>query len=106
MQEFENIRREFNALADANDWHPKHSPKNLSMAVAIEAAELMEIFQWLTDEQVEQLDAVQRQHAAHEIADVFLYLLCLADKLNIDLIAAAKEKMQINRQRFGEPTQT
>lgn len=99
MEELKQLLQSFNQLADANDWHPKHSPKNLSMAIAVEAAELMEIFQWLSEENSSCLNAEQRQRASHEMADVFLYLLSLADRLNIDIITAAKEKMQINHQR-------
>lgn len=95
----QTLLQDFKRLADANDWHPKHSPKNLAMAISVEASELVEIFQWLSENKSKQLNAAQLQHASHEIADVFLYLLCLADSLNIDLLRAAKAKMQVNWQR-------
>ena len=89
----------FNQLADANDWHPKHSPKNLAMAISVEAAELLETFQWLSEEDSGLLDNDQQQVVGYEMADVFLYLLALADKLNIDLVSVAKDKISINLQR-------
>ena len=97
--ELRQLLNMFNQLADVNDWHPKHSPKNLAMAVSVEAAELLEMFQWLSEDASQQLTPSQRQQASHEMADVFLYLLCLADKLGINLVEAAKEKMLINQQR-------
>ena len=99
MQELEQLLRAFNHLADVNQWHGKHSPKNLSMAIAVEAAELLELFQWR--EYDEDLDENLRRQAGHEMADVLLYLLSLAEKLNIDLLGAAREKMQINQLRFA-----
>jgi dCTP diphosphatase len=83
-------------FARDRDWEKFHSPKNLSMALAVEASELMEIFQWLTESQSRELDAATRQKAAEELADVFLYCLLLADKLDIELLNAAKSKMQKN----------
>ncbi len=101
MKELGELLQAFNQLADANDWHPKHSPKNLAMAVSVEAAELMEVFQWLNEDEVKQLSVNQKQQASEEMADVFLYLLCLADKLDVDLIQVARDKMKKNRQRFS-----
>ena len=101
MNEHAQLLALFNQLADANNWHSKHSPKNLAMAINVESAELIELFQWLSETESYQLDASQLQRASHEIADVFLYLLCLADKLNLDLVAIAKEKMVINFERQG-----
>ena len=73
------------------------------MALSVEAAELTEHFQWLTPEQSYQLAHPKRQAVSHELADVLIYLVRLADKLNIDLVAAAWEKIQINETRYPVP---
>ena len=99
MNELTQLLKAFNALADANNWHPKHSPKNLAMALSVEAAELLEIFQWLGEEDSRQLNAEQHQRVSFEMADVLLYLLSMAEQLKIDLLQAAREKMLINQQR-------
>jgi len=87
-------------FAEVRDWERYHSPKNLTMALAGEAGELIEHFQWLTEEQSQALSAEQRQAVALEMADIFLYLLRLADKLNVDLVAAAHEKIALNERRY------
>jgi dCTP diphosphatase len=83
-------------FAAERDWEQFHTPKNLSMSVAIEAAEIMEHFQWLTPAQGAALDAGARHEVALEIADVLLYLVRLADVLDIDMAAAAREKIALN----------
>ncbi len=89
--------REFNK---ARDWDQFHSPKNLSTSILIEAAELAEIFQWLTEEESKNLDSKAQQNAEEEIADVFIYLLNLADKLGVDPIQASIKKMIKNGQKY------
>lgn len=86
--------------AQARDWEQFHSPKNLAMALSVEAAELLEIFQWLTEEQSYQPDKEQAVQIEHELADIFLYLLRLSDRLDVDLVAAAQRKIIINEQRY------
>ena len=86
--------------ADARDWQQFHSPKNLAMALSVEAAELVEIFQWLTEAQSQELSTEQRQQTEHEIADIFLYLLRMSDRLNIDIVEAAKKKILVNEKRY------
>ena len=88
------------AFAAARDWEQFHTPKNLACALSVEAAELLEHFQWLTDAQSQSLAADKKQEVAAEAADVFLYLLQLCDKLGIDLIAAAQAKMLVNAQKY------
>lgn len=78
------------------DWKQFHSPKNLSMALSVEVAEIVEHFQWLTQEQSRNLDPEKKQALADEIGDVMVYLTMLADKFGIDPIKAAKEKMKKN----------
>jgi dCTP diphosphatase len=87
-------------FAQARDWGPFHSPKNLACALSVEAAELLEHFQWLTEAQSRQLDADGREAVALEMADVLLYLVQMASSLNIDLLDAARSKMVINAQKY------
>jgi len=82
------------------DWEQFNSPKNLACSLSIEAAEVLEHFQWLTDDQSRELPADKVQAVALEAADVFLYLLNLTDKLGIDLVAAAHRKLLINAQKY------
>ena len=88
-------QREF---AAERDWDQFHSPKNLACALSVEAAELLEHFQWSADHQA--LPADQLEAVSHEIADVLLYLIRLADKLGIDPVAAAKAKLVLNAQKY------
>jgi NTP pyrophosphatase (non-canonical NTP hydrolase) len=87
-------------FATERDWEQFHTPKNLAMALTVEAGELQEIFQWLTEAQSRTLDTAQRQHAAEELADVLLYLCRLADVLGIDLGAAAFAKLERNALKY------
>ncbi|HRP87590.1 MAG TPA: nucleotide pyrophosphohydrolase [Gammaproteobacteria bacterium] len=96
----EDLRRRLAAFAAARDWDQFHSPKNLAMALAAEAGELLEHFQWLSESQSETLDAVRRDAVALELADVLLYLVRLADKLDIDLVAAAHRKIGLNELKY------
>jgi len=86
----------------ARDWELFHTPKNLSIAIAIEAAELMEHFQWLTNEQAAAAvqDEAKRDAVADELADVFIYVLSLANALGVDVSAAVLGKLKRNEQRF------
>jgi NTP pyrophosphatase (non-canonical NTP hydrolase) len=92
------------AFAEERDWEQFHTPKNLAMGVAIEAAELMEEFHWLTPEQSAQLPPETLQAVRHEMADVLVYLVLLADKLGVDLLAAAAEKIAINAGKYPADT--
>lgn len=87
-------------FARDRDWEQFHAPKNLAMALAVEAGELMELFQWLTEAQSRNLDADTEQRAAEELADVYLYCLLMASRLNIDLQQAAQAKMSKNAARY------
>jgi dCTP diphosphatase len=100
MSDFQQLRDRVRAFSEARDWDAFHSPKNLSMALAREAGELLELFQWLTEAQSSALSPEQKQAVAHEIADVQIYLLRLADKLDIDIRAAVEEKMVLNEDRY------
>lgn len=88
------------AFARERDWEQFHSPKNLAMALAGEAGELLEHFQWLTEQQSAELSAEKKRQVAHELADILNYLVRLAERLDIDLLAAADEKIAINAARY------
>jgi len=87
-------------FADARDWNQFHSPKNLSMALSAEASEIIEHFQWLTEEQSKNLPQNKLDEVATELADTLIYLIRLADKLDIDLLTAAQNKIEINEQKY------
>ena len=87
-------------FAQARDWEQFHSPKNLASALSVEAAELLEHFQWLTEEQSRALAAPKKAEVAAEAADVLLYLLLLCDKLQIDLLEAARLKLVVNAGKY------
>jgi dCTP diphosphatase len=98
--DLERLKDELRAFAADRDWEPFHSPKNLSMALAVEAAELMEHFQWLTEAQSRDPDPALRAKISEEIGDVLIYLTRLADQLDVDLMAAAGEKMARNAEKY------
>ena len=102
MNELDQLKSEIRAFADARQWEIFHTPKNLSMAVAGEAGELVAEFQWLTADESckENLSAEKIQDIKMEIADVALYLFRLADVLDVDLAAVMREKIKINETRF------
>ena len=94
------LRDELRRFAGARDWQQFHTPKNLAMALSVEAAELLEQFQWLTAEQSARLDARRKRAVADEIADVLLYLTRLADVLQIDPLTAARRKLRQNAKKY------
>ena len=101
--DLETLRQRLRAFALARDWGRFHSPKNLACALSVEAAELLEHFQWMTEEQSRSPDDAQRVEIAHEAADVLLYLIQLADQLDFDLLAAAERKMALNAAKHPVP---
>ena len=96
----EQLRQRVAEFAKVRDWEQFHSPKNLAMALIGEAAEIIEHFQWLSEKQSYQLSAEKKQAVSHELADVLIYLIRLADKLDIDLMAAAQTKIELNETRY------
>jgi NTP pyrophosphatase (non-canonical NTP hydrolase) len=88
------------AFAAARDWEQFHSPKNLAMALAVEVGELVEEFQWLSERDSKELDAERRERVRLELADVFIYLVRLADRLDVDLIQAADDKIVLNERKY------
>lgn len=95
-----SLRDELRRFAVARDWQQFHTPKNLAMALSVEAAELLECFQWLTPEQSVKPAARERRAIEEEVADVLLYLLRLSDVLGIDPLQAAQRKMRINARKY------
>ena len=95
-----SLRDQIRDFVTERDWAQFHTPKNLACALSVEAAELLEPFQWLATGDVHELDEARRLAIRHEMADVFVYLLMLADRLNVDLIQAAQEKIQLNAEKY------
>ena len=87
-------------FADERDWGPFHAPKNLASALVVEAGELLEPFQWLTEAQSRELPPDTKEAVALEMADVLLYLVQLANVLDVDLVDAAQRKMVINARKY------
>lgn len=96
----ELLKRQLADFVRERDWSQFHSPKNLSMALSVEAAELLEIFQWQTEQQSSDLDVETQSRVAEELADILLYSLLISDRLGIDLIAAAQTKLQSNARKY------
>jgi len=100
MRDLEAIRLTLREFADARNWEQFHSPKNLSMALSVEVSELVECFQWLTEEQSRSLSTEQLAAVIDEIADVQLYLIQLADKLGVDILSAVDQKIIKNEEKY------
>jgi NTP pyrophosphatase (non-canonical NTP hydrolase) len=96
----EELQARLRRFAQARDWEQFHTPKNLAMALVAEAGELVEQFQWLTEKQSAQLGAEKLAAVRHELADVLIYLARLADVLDVDLLAAAADKLALNEERY------
>ncbi|MWV15642.1 nucleotide pyrophosphohydrolase [Pseudomonas sp. L-22-4S-12] len=96
------LTQRLHAIRDRNHWGPFHSPKNLAMAASVEMAELVEIFQWLGEEQSRQLAPAQLEHAGQEVGDIVLYLLLLCSELGIDMEQAVQAKLADNERRFSQ----
>jgi dCTP diphosphatase len=88
------------AFTAARDWEQFHSPKNLVMALTAELGELTEHFQWLTEAESKQIDSAARERVENEIADVFIYLVRLAQVLDVDLLRAADRKISENERKY------
>ena len=99
-KDIEGIQARLAEFAKARDWDQFHSPKNLATALAVEAAEILEHFQWLTEDASRTLPEAKRLAVGEELADVFLYLLQLARKLDVDLVQAADAKLESNARKY------
>jgi len=97
----QDIQKQLADFADERDWDQFHNPKNLAMALSVEASELVEIFQWLTPKQAEEIMSTnESEHVKEEMADIMIYLLRLADKLNVDLESAVTSKIVQNGKKY------
>ena len=95
-----DLRAKINNFVAERDWAQFHTPKNLTMAMIVEAAELVEQFQWDTPTESKHLSPEKREAVAHELADTFVYLLRIAEVLDIDLIEAANKKIELNALKY------
>ncbi|MGN7873847.1 nucleotide pyrophosphohydrolase [Roseateles sp. 22389] len=99
-----DLQRRLREFAAARDWDPYLTPKNLAMALVVESAELVEIFQWKTAEESQQLSPDEHRHLGEEVADVLMYLLQIADRAGIDVQAAVDRKIAMNAKKYPAPT--
>jgi dCTP diphosphatase len=100
IRDLAGLRDRLRAFVAERDWDQFHSPKNLSMALAVEAAELVEIFQWLTEAESAVLDEDRRVRVEAELADILVYLVRIADRLDVDLLQAAAIKLEKNARKY------
>lgn len=100
MADLEEMRQIMHEFSDSRGWDKFHSPKNLSMALSVEVSELIECFQWMTEEQSNSLSPEQLENISDEIADVQLYLVRLADKVGIDISIAVDKKIEKNELKY------
>lgn len=100
MKDLQSLKIRLRDFAATRDWDQFHSPKNLSMALIAEAAELVEHFQWLTEEQSKSLEPTKLEQVQEELADIQIYLIRIADKLNVDLIEAVGKKIEANEKKY------
>ena len=100
MSEFDELKEKIRKFVAERDWDQYHTPKNLSMALIAECGELVEHFQWLTEAESADITPEGLEEISHEIADVFVYLLRLSDKLGIDMVEAVNHKMLLNEEKY------
>lgn len=98
--DFDRIKKKVRQFVVERDWDQFHSPKNLSMALIVEAAELVEHFQWLSEEQSSNLSPEKLAEVEQELADIQVYLISLAEKLKLDLISAVEKKLLLNAAKY------
>jgi NTP pyrophosphatase (non-canonical NTP hydrolase) len=100
IKDLAELKLRLREFIQERDWEQFHSPKNLAMALSVEAAELVEIFQWLTEAESAVLDKGRRLRAEAELADVLVYLVRIADRLDVDLLQAAARKLGENARKY------
>ncbi|HLY96668.1 MAG TPA: nucleotide pyrophosphohydrolase [Sideroxyarcus sp.] len=98
--DFDRIKKQVRQFVVEREWDQFHSPKNLSMALIVEAAEMVEHFQWLTEEQSCNLPPEKLAEVEQELADIQVYLISLAEKLKLDIVAAVERKLVLNAQKY------
>jgi NTP pyrophosphatase (non-canonical NTP hydrolase) len=100
MRDLAELKARVRAFVAERDWERFHSPKNLAMALSVEASELVELFQWLSEDESAALDDAQRRRVAEELADVLWFLVRLSDRLDIGLLEAAEQKLAANAKKY------
>jgi len=102
----EKLQEKYAEFKERREWEKFHQPKNIAMSISIEAAELMELFQWKDNVSIEKIKDDEELMAGvrEELADIILYSLSMAQRLDIDLSEAVEEKLEENRERFDEET--
>jgi dCTP diphosphatase len=100
LRDLEQLKHRLREFVAERDWEQFHSPKNLAMALSVEVAELVEQFQWLTEQQSHELDADRRRKVEDELADVLVYLVRIADRLEVDLLAVTARKLEQNASKY------
>jgi NTP pyrophosphatase (non-canonical NTP hydrolase) len=100
--DIEDLQKKIREFVEERDWEKYHTPKNLVMALSGEVGELTEIFQWLSPEESSQIMSDEKKaiQIRHELADIFVYLLRLSEKLNVSFPEAVKEKLEINQIKY------
>ena len=98
--EIEKLQLKIREFGEKRSWQGYHSPKNLAMALSVETAELVEIFQWMETEESRKVDNATRDHIEHEIGDIMIYLINLANQFNINPINAARKKLKLNKKKY------
>ncbi|WP_426117695.1 nucleotide pyrophosphohydrolase [Pseudomonas sp. DSP3-2-2] len=98
----DDLTQRMHRIRDQNDWKQFHSPKNLAMAASVEMSELVEIFQWLSEDQSRQLPPEQLAHAGQEVGDIVLYLILMCSELGLDMDAVVRSKLADNERRFAK----
>jgi dCTP diphosphatase len=96
----DDLRLRVNTFVEERDWAQFHSPKNLAMAMIVEAGEVVEHFQWMTEDESRTLDAQTKEQVGQELSDTLVYLLRIAEVCGIDLIAAANKKIDLNAKKY------
>jgi len=97
---YKKVKSEIRKFVDERDWEQFHTPKNLSMALSVEASELLEIFQWQKADEYKNANKKQKEMIKDEIADIFYYLVRITEKLNKDIEKALNKKMKKNRKKY------
>lgn len=103
MTKNNDLKKLLNNIQDfvsKRDWERHHSPKNVAMALSVEVSELVEIFQWMSEEETKNIEGKTKSHIEEEVGDVLIYLTILASKFNIDPVAAAEKKMALNKIKY------
>ena len=100
MDQLKSLKVKLEEFNKERDWDQFHAPKNIAMALSVEASEIVEIFQWMQEEESFELDTGEKERLEEELGDVFLYLQLLASKYDIDLLEAAKKKLAKNKEKY------